>query len=278
MKKILIAIALLFAFGWGIAQETGNWGRGGSSPLTAIKRQLPIYTSGGVLIGYIALNDTSAFHLENNIWMTADSASGGLGYLFKVNASDEWVSGWDLTIGKLELTPGADMVLANMDTVGEAEGELSLWITVGDSEFVELYTHYEGDGTFDSSRVDINAVLHVGSDLRVDDAITAAEFGNNALQTPTLGVDAVTFAVTSNVITVTGDGGANVIGTITGAHIGLYTFIFVDGFVTITDTDAHDANSVDLVGTAADFVSADDTVLQLVYDGTSWYEVSRSVN
>ncbi len=29
---------------------------------------------------------------------------------------------------------------------------------------------------------------------------------------------------------------------------------------------------------ATDFTSADDTVLQIVYNGTSWYQVGRSVN
>lgn len=32
------------------------------------------------------------------------------------------------------------------------------------------------------------------------------------------------------------------------------------------------------VDLSAAFTSADDTVLQIIYDGTSWYEVSRSVN
>ncbi|KKK79036.1 hypothetical protein LCGC14_2837580, partial [marine sediment metagenome] len=53
---------------------------------------------------------------------------------------------------------------------------------------------------------------------------------------------------------------------------------FVDALVTITDTDAHTANTVDLAGTATDLTSADDTTLQIVYDSVSWYEVSRSVN
>ena len=54
--------------------------------------------------------------------------------------------------------------------------------------------------------------------------------------------------------------------------------VFVDGNVTITDTDAHTANTVDLAGVATDLTSADDTTLLLFFDGTSWYEVSRSVN
>jgi hypothetical protein len=92
----------------------------------------------------------------------------------------------------------------------------------------------------------------------------------------TLGAGATTFAVSSNVMTITGDAGSNTIATITGATNGqLLTLIFADALVTVTDDNTHVANSVDLSGT---FTSADDTVLQLVFDGTSWYEISRSVN
>jgi len=101
--------------------------------------------------------------------------------------------------------------------------------------------------------------------------------GHVAQQTITLGNGAVTFAVTSNVVTVTGDGGANVIATITGAEVGLYTFIFVDGLVTISNDDGHGANTIDLEA-AGDFTSADDSTLQLIFDGTSWYQTGEVVN
>jgi len=101
----------------------------------------------------------------------------------------------------------------------------------------------------------------------------------NAAQSVTLAAAATTIAVTSAFVIVTGDGGGNTIGTITGGVTGIpYVFLFVDGNVTITDTDAHSANTVDLAGTATNFTSADDTTLTLIYDGTSWYELSRSVN
>jgi hypothetical protein len=92
----------------------------------------------------------------------------------------------------------------------------------------------------------------------------------------TLGAAATTFAVAGDLMTITGDAGANTIATITGGYAGQeLTLLFVDALVTITDDNAHTADSVDL---SAAFTSADDTVLKLVYDGTSWYEVSRSVN
>jgi len=122
-----------------------------------------------------------------------------------------------------------------------------------------------GKGTFAGA-------VDVASDLTV-----AGRIGNDAQQTITLGVGVTTFAVTRNVIQVTGDGGGNTIVTITGAHVGLYTFIFVDENVTISNNDAHGADTVDLDG-INDFASADDKVLQIVYDGTSWYRVGESAN
>lgn len=92
----------------------------------------------------------------------------------------------------------------------------------------------------------------------------------------TLGVAATTFAATTSFVVLTGDAGTNTISTITGGVEGqTLTILFVDALVTITDTDAHTADTVDL---SAAFTSADDTTLTLIYDGTSWYETSRSVN
>jgi hypothetical protein len=92
----------------------------------------------------------------------------------------------------------------------------------------------------------------------------------------TLGAAATTFEVTTSFATVTGDAGTNTIATITGAREGqTLTILFVDGLVTITDDNSHASNSVDL---SAAFTSADDTTLQLIYNGTSWYEISRSTN
>lgn len=97
--------------------------------------------------------------------------------------------------------------------------------------------------------------------------------------TITLGVGDTTFAVNgayTTFIELTGDVGANTIATITGAVVGqILVLQFVDALITITDTDAHGADTVDL---SAAFTSADDTILTLIYDGTSWYEISRSVN
>lgn len=127
-----------------------------------------------------------------------------------------------------------------------------------------------GDATIEAS----------GNDITLGDANGDRVTVNSHLATVatsiTLGVGVTTFALTSNVMTVTGDAGANTLATITGATSGQYLImIFVDGLVTITDDNTHAANSVDL---SAAFTGADDTTLHLIYDGTSWYEVARSTN
>jgi hypothetical protein len=114
--------------------------------------------------------------------------------------------------------------------------------------------------------------IQVGADFQ---ARANGQFGgaNDAL---TLGAGATTFAATSSLMTITGNAGTNTIATITGGLNGQrLTLIFTDALVTITDDNSHAANTIDL---SAPFVSADDAVLDLVFDGTSWYEVSRSVN
>ncbi len=91
-----------------------------------------------------------------------------------------------------------------------------------------------------------------------------------------LGVGATTFAVTGEAMIIDGDVGGNTIATITGGVTGqTLILLFVDASVTITDDNTHAANSVDL---SAAFVSADDTTLTLFFDGTSFYELARSVN
>jgi len=129
----------------------------------------------------------------------------------------------------------------------------------------------------------VNAPITLESDNTIDNIIDgqvaiSGIITNAAMQSTTLGSGAVTFALTSNIITLTGDGAANVLGTITGAGIGIYTIIFVDANITVTDTDIAAAGTIDLTGTATDLTSADDTTLTLVFDGTSFFEVSRSVN
>jgi hypothetical protein len=143
----------------------------------------------------------------------------------------------NIIIGTAGVTNSATLYIPGAAT--EATNNYALWVDAGTSRF---------DG----------AVTHTITDVG------------------TLGVGATTFAVTSDIVTVAGDGGGNTIATITGGVSGqILTILFSDALITITDDNTHAANSVDL---SAAFTSADDTMLTLMYDGNSWYEVSRSVN
>lgn len=116
--------------------------------------------------------------------------------------------------------------------------------------------------------------LSLGANDHLDLLTTSKIVGTgNAL---TLGAGAATFAVVGMAMTITGDALGNTIATITGGTAGqTLLLMFVDALVTITDDNTHAANTVDL---SAAFTSADDTLLTLIFDGTSWYEASRSVN
>jgi len=121
----------------------------------------------------------------------------------------------------------------------------------------------------------VNAVIADYQSLTEDNEVGTTRTGRTCTA-KTLGAGVTTFAVTGEVMVITGDAGTNTVATITGGLTGQELFLlFTDGNVTITDTDAHTANTVDL---SAAFTSADDTTLTLVFDGTSWYEKCRSVN
>ena len=99
---------------------------------------------------------------------------------------------------------------------------------------------------------------------------------SNTKVATTLAAAATTFAVTNNFVAVTGDAGANTVATITGGVSGqILTLLFVDGLVTITDTAAATADTVNL---SAAFTSSANDTLTLIYDGVKWIEIARSVN
>lgn len=94
--------------------------------------------------------------------------------------------------------------------------------------------------------------------------------------TVTLAAAATTFVATKNLMTVTGDAGGNTIATITGGRAGQeLTLLFVDANVTLTDTAAATADTINL---SAAFTSSANDTITLMHNGTKWFEKSRSVN
>lgn len=90
--------------------------------------------------------------------------------------------------------------------------------------------------------------------------------------TTTLAAAAASFSAASrNIITLTGDAGGNTITSITGGTEGQRIIIvFTDALVTLSD-----ASTLKLNG---GFTSSADDTITLVYTGTNWFEVARSVN
>lgn len=118
----------------------------------------------------------------------------------------------------------------------------------------------------------IAAVTVTAGDITTADGAIAS-----APESVTCAGAATTFAVDSNYVILTGDAGGNTIATITGGVTGQLLIIeCVDALVTFADDNTHNANTIDLLG--ANITSADDTILVLAFNGTSWYMISSSVN
>jgi parallel beta-helix repeat protein len=138
------------------------------------------------------------------------------------------------------------------------------------------------------SILDSSQTEHVISGNKVDGAVTSdynyqqdtdIDFAGIQSQTVTLGVGVDTIAVNSKFLVLNGDGGGNTVTTITGGVTGMVLKIFFNnGNVTIANTDAGTADSINIVGTGSDFTGSGNDILTLVNGGTKWYEVSRSVN
>ena len=86
---------------------------------------------------------------------------------------------------------------------------------------------------------------------------------------------ATSFVIVSNYTVLTG-AAAVTIATIGGGKEGMELVLeFADANITITDNATGGADTVNL---SAAFTSTTNDVLRLLYNGTSWREISRSVN
>jgi len=72
--------------------------------------------------------------------------------------------------------------------------------------------------------------------------------------------------------------GPGTLNTINGAEEGQKIVIIFQDTITVTDNDSATLNTINLQGSSTNFAAGQYDTLQLIYDGTSWYEISRSVN
>jgi hypothetical protein len=231
--------------------------------------QLRDNNGGGFCLGWAS---TGGRIRSNGLGAHAHGYAYGAGSYVRALATGSFSSGYAKG-GSLITTTGrgaraGGYAAASYDITASAHGSFAF----GNAAAAGIYATAVNAVQFGPGTNAVANSLQVGTDFL---AKANGQFGgkNDAL---TLGAGVTTFVATSNVMTITGDAGANTIATITGGIDGQeLILIFVDANVTITDDNTHAANTVDL---SAAFTSADDTVLKLVFDGTSWYEVSRSVN
>lgn len=186
------------------------------------------------------------------------------------------------TVGTVDSTSGLIRLFAN-GTGSNTGGRLQFDTAVDFDTTIQSFTIQAfQDDLFIGPNTDIDALEFDGGTgiwrfNNPNGIITAGKVSvtgtiNTVRQLKNLGSGDTSFVITSNVVVLTGFGATNTIATITGGQSGqLLTIIFTDGLVTLTDDDSHASNTLDLTG---DIVSADDTVVQLVFDGTSWYQVS----
>ena len=152
-------------------------------------------------------------------------------------------------------------------TEAQADDRQLCLSTVGDATAQDLTDINEALG--------LAAYAPLASPTFTGTVTSTGKVANTKINT-TLAAAATTLAVTNNFVKVTGDAGANTLATITGGVSGqVLTLLFVDGLVTITDTAAATANTVDL---SAAFTSSANDTLTLISDGNKWFEVARSVN
>lgn len=200
----------------------------------------------------------------------ADGGIGG-GYYFKVGLGGE-----EAGIGTHGKDGSFKIHLENTSifSILCSDDSRGLELSIEDGNVI---LNYIGGGSGNRLNLNNGWITNV-CQLEVADVTITAGFGIG-VQTTTMAAGATSLNVSKNIIILTGDAGGNTLNTlVTGAPAGQeITIIFTDANITVVNDDAHTANQVDLLG-GVNLVSADDTVLKLVFNGTSWYEVSRSVN
>ena len=177
------------------------------------------------------------------------------------------------------LTTGVGMrMVANAVTSGimldletSAAGFTGNYIRCYDGAAVDFSVGLDGRHII-AGAAGIAAIAVTAGDITTADGAIAS-----AQEAVTLAAGVATFACDSNLVSLTGDAAANSITTITGGVAGqILVILCVDALVTFVDDNTHAANTIDLVG--ANLVSADDLTLTLIFDGTSWYQITQSAN
>lgn len=227
--------------------------------ITSVTDETGWYT---VVFTVVDASADTTWTATNLFFITAAFASGG-DVVGPAGAGTDKVALYDGTSGKLLKDTGA--VSYNTGTFQIAHASANIAIR----ERPSAPSTFAASGFWWTQQAVPSAPRFTG-----DTDVTVSLGG--VRETVTLGVSDTTFAIASESIEVTGDGGANTIATITGGLEGQFLALqFVDALVTVTDTAASTADTVNL---SASFTSTANDILFLFFDGNKWFEVSRSVN
>lgn len=172
-------------------------------------------------------------------------------------------------IGTTTITPTATQLntLSNVKTYSTVQDQLDS-VKIAQNTKADTSSVYSRSQTANLTKDSINAIYNYGVNL--EDSVIIA-----TVKTVTLAASATTMLIHYNNVIVTGDAGGNTITTIIGAHVGIVILLFTDANVTITDTDANTANTINL---SSAFTSANNTTLTLFYNGVKYFELTRSTN
>lgn len=172
---------------------------------------------------------------------------------------------------------GGNIGVSGTITTSGATGALVANSRDGSGSVFTLYNITGDDFRLTAGGDDLITTLATNGNTTFAGSVTVATTLASTESVPaTLGAGVTTFAVTSNVASVTGDGGGNTVATITGGVSGMVlTLFFTDGLITITDTDAATPNTVNL---SAPWTGSANDTLTLVFITDKWYETARAVN
>jgi len=252
--------------------STNSWGVYGSST-----NNLGVYGSSTNNLGVYGLstNNYGVYGSSTNSLGVYGLSTNNLGGYFNINPSTTNTVAEIMRLQRTTSATAADGIggsidLYTEDSAGTAEltGRISNLLTTATSgaetSAITFWTRDGGAAISEKVRIAGNGSLSVAGKI------------SSTMSSQTLGAGVTTIAITRDVVKITGDAGANTIATITGGVSGQrLTLIFVDTLVTITDTAAATADTVNL---SAAFTSTADDTVTLVYDANKWFEVARAVN
>lgn len=260
-----------------IGTSTDPFGTGGNLAFTSTGPF--IFASGTTTAArYVSVQNTTG-----RVFFGVDSSAGTT----MLNTGGLAYSGVLTTVGSTALQLGVNqtavMTIATTGAVGigtTVPGAFGLAVNHATGQSLDLIYNDSDGSPANHAKITVGAggiltIEPLTSTTTPTSVAVVGKFATTATSV-TIATAATTFAVASNVVTVTGDGGGNTVATITGGVSGqILTLIFVDGLVTVTDDASGAANTVNL---SAAFTSTANDTLTLVFNGTSWREVARSVN